>query len=377
MSMTSRERVQAAVAHEEPDQAPCDDSFWEDCIARFHQEGMPQDVAPADYFDFDIGHIALDASPRVPEKLLDETADRITFVSKHGYSAVMWKCKSGALHYFDHVSQTPEGWDLVKKRMTLEIDGTARISAQSYFPPFTAYPTWEGAAHEYREVAATGRYVLMVFYGPFEATWRHHGYVQTLMDVAENPDLVAEMMGTFTDLVCATIRKGLDCGITPDGAYLAEDLGTTKGLIMSPAAFRRLIKPCYERIFTLARESGMARFMHSDGRIHAVLDDLVEVGLQALNPIDTGSGMDLVDLKKRYGKSLTLFGGVSARDMHEVARSNAQIDQKVAVAARGGGYIYHSDHSVPPTVSLARYKAILKRVREVTARRAGPVAPGG
>jgi uroporphyrinogen decarboxylase len=329
---------------------------------------MPEDVLEADFFGFDLAHINLDASPRLPERLLSETEDTVNYVSKSGYSCTKWKHKGGALHYFDHVTPTREAWEFVKKRMVVDIDGTARISKQSYFDPFVTYPTWEDAAAEYREVAATERYVLLGFYGPLEATWRHHGYVETCMDLLQNADWVADMFTTYTELVCASISKGWKCGIRPDGLFLIEDLGTTQGTLMSPAVFRKLFIPCYAKILDVARAYGMSRFMHSDGRIHAVLDDLIEVGVEVLNPIDTGSGMDLVALKNRYGDRLTLYGGISGRDMHDVAKSNAEIDAKIPIAARRGGYIFHSDHSVPPSVNLRRYEEILQRVRALTSR---------
>ncbi|MBN1344154.1 MAG: hypothetical protein JXQ73_15825 [Phycisphaerae bacterium] len=366
--MTPRQRVKTALAHEEPDVVPSDESFWEDCLIRFHEEGMPEDVWPADYFGFDFEHMSLDASPRLPERLIEETEDRITYVAKHGYSAIKWRAKSGALHYFDHVSQTSEGWQAIKSRLTVDIDGTARMSRQPYFPPFVTYPTWEGAAEEFRQAHATDRFVLMSCYGPFEATWRHRGYLESCMDFIENADLLSEMVTAYTDLVCATLRRGIDHGIVPNGLWLTEDLGTTQGTLMSPEAFRQILKPCYARIYEAARAAGIARFMHSDGRIHAILDDLIEVGLEALNPIDVHSGMDLVELKRRYGERLTFFGGISARDMHDAAKSDAEIDRKIPVAAKGGGYIFHSDHSVPPTVGLARYREILERVRGLTRR---------
>jgi len=368
MSLDSRERVQLAVAHEAPDHAPADDELFEDCRTRFISEGMPEDVSSADYFGFDFAHMGLDASPRLPERIIEETEEQITYVSKSGYSAVKWKKKSGALHYFDHVTETKEDWERMKARLVLDVDGLARISKTGVFAPFVTWPSWEGAAQEYREARETGRYVLLGFYGPLEATWRHHGYVETCMDFAQDREWLGEMMGTYTELVCATIERGLEAGITPDGLFLIEDLGTTQGTLMSPEAFRAVIKPCYARILEVARERGLARFMHSDGRIHAILDDLVEVGVEVLNPIDTGSGMDLVELKERYGKRLVLFGGVSGRLMHDAEKSNAEIDRCIPVAARGGGYIYHSDHSVPPTVGLARYKEILARVREASSR---------
>ena len=79
MPMTSRERVQTALAHEEPDYAPGDDELFVDCKARFVAEGMPGDVSEKDYFDFDFEHLGLDASPRLPERVIEETDDRATY----------------------------------------------------------------------------------------------------------------------------------------------------------------------------------------------------------------------------------------------------------------------------------------------------------
>ena len=366
--MTPRERVTAAVAHEQPDQVPCDDSFWDDALIRFHQEGMPQDVSCADFFDFDIEHMNVDASPRLPERMLDDGEDRMSFVSKHGYSCTKWKHKSGALHYFDHVTPTHEDWDRVKKRMVLDADGTARISRQSYFPPFVTFPTWAEAAEEYRQARATDRYITLGFYGPWEATWRHHGYVETCMDIVTEPDWIGDMMKTFVDLVCDVIQKGLDCGIRPDAIYLIEDLGTTHATLFSPETYRRVVKPCHAQIFELGRRHGLACFMHSDGKIHDIMDDLVEIGVEVLNPIDLGSDMDPLAIKERYGDRLTIYGGISGPDMQDAAKSNAELETKVPALSKGGGFIFHSDHSVPATCSLTRYQAILRKVREMTHR---------
>lgn len=367
--MTSRERVQMVLAHEEPDVLPANDSLWDETRRRFQAEGMPADIPPADFFNFDIDHLFLDASPRFPERLIEETAETFTYVSKHGYSCKRWKNQSGALHYFDHRSRDPSGWKEIKQRMIVDVDGTARISKSSYFEPFIPYPTWEGSAAQFRALQAAGRFILLLLYGPFEATWRHHGYVESNTDLLDNPDWMEEMFATYADLACATIHRGLQHGIRPDGIFLLEDLGTTHGPLMSPQAFRTRIKPFYAQIFEMAKTQGMAVFLHSDGRIMALLDDLMDVGVQALNPIDLAAGMDPRELKQRYGKRLTLYGGISARDMHDAVKSNAEIDRNIPLLAKGGGYIFHSDHSVPPTVSLDRYQKILKRVRSVAFRR--------
>ena len=95
--MNSRERVISAILHEPPDRIPCDDAFWKDTLLRFYSESMPENIHPVDYFNFDIDHIYMDVSPRLPEKIINEDQEQITYVSKHGFSAKKWKNKDAII----------------------------------------------------------------------------------------------------------------------------------------------------------------------------------------------------------------------------------------------------------------------------------------
>jgi uroporphyrinogen decarboxylase len=104
--------------------------------------------------------------------------------------------------------------------------------------------------------------------------------------------------------------------------------------------------------------------MHCCGNAEAVFDDLIACGLDVMQPLEAKSGLDVRRLKGRYGEALTLFGNI---DVIQMAASDeaiqAEIRDKFAVAKPGGGYIYHSDHSVPPAVSWPRYQHVMELVR--------------
>jgi len=146
---------------------------------------------------------------------------------------------------------------------------------------------------------------------------------------------------------------------------MIEDLACTQGMLFSPALWRTLFKPSVAKIGTFLKANGLGFWMHCCGNAEAIFDDLIECGLDVINPLEAKSGLDVRHLKKRYGNHLTFFGNIDVMAMtksKEILKT--EVEQKISVAKQGGGYIYHSDHSVPPEVSWDRYCLILEWVRQ-------------
>ena len=97
----------------------------------------------------------------------------------------------------------------------------------------------------------------------------------------------------------------------------------------------------------------------------ALIPQFIEAGIDCLEPLEVKAGMDVVELKKRYGDSLCFMGGIDARAMANPDPSviEREIASKVPVAKQGGGYIYHSDHSVPDDISFSQYCRVMALVR--------------
>jgi uroporphyrinogen decarboxylase len=95
------------------------------------------------------------------------------------------------------------------------------------------------------------------------------------------------------------------------------------------------------------------------------IPDLVEIGIDALNPLEVKAGMDPVALKKQYGNILTLHGGINAVLWNDKEAILSEIDRIVPVLKENGGYIFSSDHSIPNTVSLDNFKAIINEVKKI------------
>ena len=137
--------------------------------------------------------------------------------------------------------------------------------------------------------------------------------------------------------------------------------GTT---FFSPDMYRRLLKPFHKRAIDWAHEKGIYARLHSCGNIMTLVPDLMEIGLDALNPLEIKAGMDPLALKERYGGSLTLHGGINAVLWDDADAIIAEIDRLVPKLKEGGGYIFSSDHSIPNTVSLEDMAAIVARAKE-------------
>ena len=131
--------------------------------------------------------------------------------------------------------------------------------------------------------------------------------------------------------------------------------------------FREFLVPYHKRMFDRFHEYDMPVIYHSDGDIRILLDDLIDAGVDAINPLEAKAGMDVRELAPRYGDRLAFVGNIDVRAMltndPDVVRE--EIRSKLAAVMPHNGFIYHSDHSVPPGVSLDTYRLLLDEVRRI------------
>ncbi len=364
--MTSRERILAAVHFRRPDSLPCNESIWPDTLELWHTQGLPDDTDPADYFGWDICSMSLDCSPRFEQRVISRDDPWYTYQDRWGYHATKKMGKASSIHFFNHKTDSRETWERNRERWNLSCDPEepARIDSLSYFEHFTPYPTWEETARKYNDLYATDRYMLYTVYGPWEANWRHCGYEALLMNTALDPEWVREMAEYHTALTIAVMKRGLTYGMKPDGLFMVEDLGGTGGMLFSPDSWRAIFKPSVVQLGNFLQREGIDFWMHSCGNAEAVFPDLIEAGVQVMNPLQATAGLDVVELRKKYGRRLAFYGNISAvRFSGPQDALEEEIRAKVATG-KEGGFIFHSDHSLPPEVDFERYSWALKTARD-------------
>lgn len=364
MTMNSKERIQTLLSFGEPDRIGLADGYWEDTLLRWREEGLPAGVAPRDCFDFDFDHLFMDASLRLPERLLEDTEAYTVREDKHGFVAKQWKGKGGALGYLDHRIKTREDWEQLKVRLAVGLGGTSRIHTVSYFEPFVEYPSWATMAARFEEMRRGGRFILLNVYGPFEATWRRHGFEASLMDMAADPGWIADMFRAHVTLIIETLEVAAGYGVVPDGLFLIEDMGMTRGPLFSLRTYETTLFPEHRRLGDYVRTRGIHYFIHTDGDVRVFIPRMVGAGIQVLQPLEAKAGLDVRELKPLYGKDLAFMGNMDVRKMSaSYAELEEEVRSKLEVAMPGGGYIYHSDHSVPPTVSWANYVTLMELLK--------------
>jgi uroporphyrinogen decarboxylase len=173
------------------------------------------------------------------------------------------------------------------------------------------------------------------------------------------------MFDTYLGSCTALFQKIWDAGYRFDEISWPDDMGYKGTTFFSPAMYRELLKPFHKRAVDWAHEKGIYAHLHSCGNIMTLVPDLMEIGLDALNPLEVKAGMDPYFLKDTYGDKLVLWGGCSALNWEEKGAVMEDVETLVPYMKQGGGYIFATDHSVPDSVDMEEFRAVMERVKEL------------
>lgn len=206
-------------------------------------------------------------------------------------------------------------------------------------------------------VAAAEEYFVGCDVSPcvFEMYWRLRGLEQTMLDIGAEPDLTEEMFGRCADF--AVRMSQLACRrFHLDWLWAGDDVASQRAMLMSPQTWRKMIKPHLARVFRVGKSHGLWVAYHCCGALRPIIGDLIELGLDVLNPIQCNCpGMDPLELKREFGDRLAFMGGVDTQDVlpngtvDDVRRATRRLID--GMTADGGGFILAASHTVPPETS--------------------------
>ena len=351
MEMTSQERFRCMFEHREADRVPITDGPWNSTIERWRREGMPEDVHYADFFDIDhVAGLQVDNGPQYPTEVVEETEDSITVKGQWGTTVRDWKHAASTPEFLGHTIIDPDSWAKAKKRMTVSRD---RID-------------WDKLKREYPVWREKGYWTHCILWFGFDVTHaRLVGTERFLMALIEKPEWCIDIFETMLELNIALLEMVLDAGYTFDSSYAYDDMGYKGTQFFSISTFRELLKPVHKRAIEWAHSKGMKTELHSCGDIRPFVPELVEIGLDALNPMEVKAGMDPIGLKEKYGKELVLHGGLNAAIWHKTEEFEAEMRHFIPALMKDGGYICGSDHSVPDSVSLEDFRRFVSLAKEL------------
>jgi len=186
----------------------------------------------------------------------------------------------------------------------------------------------------------------------FELYWRLRGMQETLMDMLLKPGLTREMLRHAAEFSIA-LSEAACRRFAVDWLWLGDDVGGQQSMLMSPATWREMVKPLLKQNADVGKRHGVYVAFHSCGTIWPIISDLIEIGIDVLNPVQCNCpGMNPLELKREFGRDLAFIGGVDTQGVlpHGTA---AQVRQATAellegMTSDGGGYILAASHTVPP-----------------------------
>ena len=186
----------------------------------------------------------------------------------------------------------------------------------------------------------------------FEMYWRLRGMEKTLLEIILDPDLTQEMFkrsAEFSVALSEAACKRFDL----DWLWLGDDVAGQQSMLMSPDTWRQMVKPFLKQNAEVGKKHGFYVAFHSCGAIQPIIGDLIEIGIDVLNPIQCNCpDMAPLELKKEFGKDLAFMGGIDTQGVlphgtsSQVRRATAELLE--GMTADGGGYILAASHTVPP-----------------------------
>ena len=374
MPLTSRDRVLGAIAHEEPDRVPI-------VIGVSNATGIK--MGPYRELKRLIGVDAPDAWLYDWPELGTAAVDEATLRRLHGDVR-------GVLDR--------EPADVLERNRTREPhsdyinswgSGAREVAPGEWFPmvePLAEATTIEAiernpwpdmddptrVAHMAAEAArlrAEGEYAIMAtpwLLFPLERAFAMQRMDRFLLNTAVEPDFAAALLRRIGGLCDRLMGHVLDAvGDDIDIIKIGDDLGMQQNLLMSPATYRSILKPIHAAsIAAIRRRTSAKVFFHTDGDVFPLLDDLVEIGVDILNPIQTSAGQmaDLATLKRRYGDALTFCGGIDTQRILPHGTPDevrAEVRRVIGELAPGGGYLLASVHTIMDDVPAANILAMV------------------
>jgi hypothetical protein len=361
------ERMNKALRHEEPDRVPVSDFFWGGFMRRWRQElGLPPDANPYYHYDLDWIVTVPNMDPWIrPFQTLRETAEEV--VVKTGFGAILHKrfefpmpeMRAWETDTFEKLELA--AFDDPRDRRRFVAAGDNQIAGVGDGFERNS-PAWIDTVKSLRPDFPVYGSMIEVS----ECLTRLIGQENAMLWMGEYPErmgAVIHRIGAFyLEMAQAEIEAAAG---RLDGFVIWGDVAYKKCTFMSPAYWRAYFKPWVARMAEAAHAAGLPVIYHGCGNVKAIFQDFIDLKIEAYNPLEAKAGMDVVELRRQYGHGIGFCGNSDIQVWESGDREaiRREVLRKLN-AAKGGGFIFQSDHSVSSAVSGHAYDFIVKLVRE-------------
>jgi uroporphyrinogen decarboxylase len=360
-------RLNTALRHQEPDRVPISDFFWGGFTERWRRElDLPPDANPYYYYDLDWIVTVPNMDPWIrPFQTLRESTDEV--VVRTGFGAIMHK-------HFEFPMPEMRDW---------ETDTLEKLEQAAFDSPIDSRRFLAGGDNQIAGVGdgfqrntppwldtVKSLHPDFPVYGSIieasECLTRLIGQANAMIWMGEEPERMGAVINRIGEFYLEMAKAQIAVGQGwLDGFVIWGDVAYKKCTFMSPAYWREYFKPWVRKIADHAHACGLPVIYHGCGNVKAIFQDYVEMRIDAYNPLEAKAGLDVVDLRRQYGQDIGFCGNsdITIWETGDRAAIRREVLRKLN-AARGGGYIFQSDHSVTSAVSGLTYDYIVKLVRQ-------------
>jgi uroporphyrinogen decarboxylase len=349
--VTPRKRWQAVLAGKTPDRVPCD--FWStgEVKSRLKRElGCATDRALWERLDVDkCVHLA----PLHPLATEEDWHIQSVFP--------IWRVGTREVAYQDGLGTYTETIEhpLAKAETAADVERFAWPEPREW-----DVATFRARCEIWRDYPIVG-----MTYEPFYLYCHLRGMEQALEDLIVNPQIADAALERIFEIHAAIIRGALTAaGDLITLVYVAEDLGTQESLLMSPASFRRFLKPRMKRMIELVHSFGVKVIHHDDGAIRPLLPELIEIGIDVLNPVQWRChGMERAGLARDFGRSLVFHGAVDNQQTLPFGTPDdvrREVADNIRIFRDCKGYVVAPCHNMQPNTPTANILALYEAVHE-------------
>jgi hypothetical protein len=361
------ERLNKTIRHEEADRVPVSDFFWGNFIKRWKKDlGLPEDADPYKYYDLDMIVTTPNMDPHIRDfEIIREDDEEV--VVKTGFETTIRK-------RFDFPMPEQVSWDTdtIEKLQALELDD-----------PRDRRRFFEGGDNQIAGVGdgfyrnsppwidtVKGLYPEIPVYGSIiecsECLTRLVGQMNNLLWIGMYPGDLGREISRIGEFYIEMCKAQIDAaGEYLDGMVIWGDIAYKQGPFFDPEYWRRYYKPVVKAMVDHCHAHDLPVMYHGCGNVKLLFGDFIEIGIDLYNPLEVKAGMDALELRRQYGQQIGFCGSnditVWERGDPEEIKQNTL---RILNAARGGGYVFQSDHSVSSGVSGQTYDYIMKLVRE-------------
>jgi hypothetical protein len=361
------ERMNKALRHEEPDRVPISDFFWGSFLDRWRRElGLAADTSIYQYYDLDWVVTVPNMDPHIkPFEIIEENGNEV--IVRTGFEAVIQKKLALPMPAFLKFET-----DMPEKMAAFQFDdprderrylkgGDNQIAGVGDGFARNTPPWIDGVRALHPDIPVYGSIC-----EAHEMMWRIIGSDQVLLWIAMYTDELArfaERIGAFcVEMAKAQIEAA---GGLLDGMVIWGDVAYRKDMLFSPDDWRRMFKPWVQEIVRVCHGHGLPVIYHGCGNVNRIFEDYIEIGVDAYNPLEAKAGLDVVDLRRRFGHRIAFCGNMDVIDWAHASEDDLKrIVLTKLNAAKGGGYIFQSDHSVASNISGQRYEYVVNLVRQ-------------